>query len=189
MFTRKNLILGAILAAFAILLPLFNVRLSMGNPNFGTTPVTLAGIFLPWPFAVIIGLIKGISTAVYTGRFLVELPVGVGDALMGLFTAFLARRWYTTLAAFVGQLSRFVFSAGLMAIVVSIAIAMNSITPANAPVTGLSFSFWDNIGASWLSISFPAIFISMLVNAAASIAVILLFDRFIYKFLGTSRAY
>jgi len=185
MFTKRNLIFSGILAVLAILLPLFNIRLSMGNPNFGTTPVTLAAVFLPWPFTIIIGLIKGLCTAVYTGSFLVEIPAGIGDALMGLFTWFLARRWFTTLAAFVGQVSRFVVTSGLVAIAFSAAIAFKSITPANAPVAGLSFSFFDNLAASWLAISFPAIFVSVLVNSALAIAFILLFDQFIYKFLKT----
>jgi hypothetical protein len=185
MFTKRNLMFGGILAILAILLPLFNMNLSMGNPNFGTTPVTLAGVFLPWPFAIIIGLIKGVCTAVYTGRFLVEIPAGIGDALMGLFTWFLARRMYTTLASFIGQISRFVVTSGLVAIAVSAAIAFKSITPANAPVAGLSFSFFDNLANSWLAISFPAIFVSVLVNSALAIAIILIFDKFIYKFLKT----
>jgi len=155
----------------------------MGNPNFGTTPVTLAGVFLPWPLAVIIGLIKGIASAVDTGRFLVEIAAGIGDALMAYFTFRLALRWHKALAALVGQGSRFIFTSGMVALAVSLFIALGIITPQEAPVAGLTGSFFSDFAASWLHISYPAVALSILFNAVASVIIILLFGKYIERFL------
>jgi thiamine transporter ThiT len=47
---------------------MFKIQLPFGNPNFGSTPVMLAAVFLPWPVGVITGIIKGIGVSIWTGK-------------------------------------------------------------------------------------------------------------------------
>ena len=48
----------------AIVVTMFEIRLPFGNPNFSSTPVTLAAVFLPWPVGVITGIIFNASASV-----------------------------------------------------------------------------------------------------------------------------
>jgi thiamine transporter ThiT len=182
---RKHMVIAfSILLALAIILPLFNITLPFGNPNLGTTPVTLAAVYLPWYLGLITGLIKGISTAAITGRWLVEIPAGIGDALMACFTFWLARSMHKTIAAILGQLSRYIFTSGLIALTISTALAAGLINPSQAPVGGLTGTFLHNLIISWSGISYPSITVSILFNLVVSVLVILLFGNPIEKFLS-----
>ncbi len=175
---RKNVLLFAlILAVLAIVLPLVNIPLPVGNPNLGSTPVTLAAIYLPWPFCIIIGLIKGIAASIITGRLWVEMPAGIGDALMGIFTFWLAGRMHKGWAVALGQASRIIFTSGAVALCISIAMAFNIFTASTAPVPGLTSSFFANVGISWMSITFWSIILSVIVNIVFSLIIVLLFSR------------
>ena len=174
----------AILLALAIILPLFNINLPFGNPNFGTTPVTLAAVYLPWYLGLITGLVKGICTAAFTGRWLVEIPAGIGDAVMSCFTFWVARSMHKTVAAILGQISRYVFTSGLVALSISLALATGMINPSQAPVSGLTGTFLHNLIISWSGISYPSITVSILFNMVVSVLVILIFGRYIDQFLS-----
>lgn len=167
----------------AIILPLFNIPLPIGNPNFGSTPVTLAAVFLPWPFGIITALVKGITSSLFTGRFVVEIAAGAGDALMALLTFWLVRRWNKSLSAFIGQLSRYILTAGMVALGISIAIATGIITTENAPVVGLSNSFFSNLASTWLDICHPALTLSIGFNTILSVIIIAFLGKKIDKFL------
>lgn len=182
---RKHMyIIFAIFLLLAVLLPLFNMNFPFGNPNLGTTPVTLAAVYLPWYLALITGLVKGISSAAFTGRWLVELSAGAGDAIMACFTFWMARFIHKTSAASLGQLSRYIFTSGLVALTVSIALAAGWISPSQAPVTGLTGTFLENFGLSWVHISYPSMTISILFNLVASVLVILICGKYIDRFLA-----
>ena len=176
-------LVGAILIVLAIILPLFNISLPIGNPNFGSTPITLAAIFLPWPFGIGAALVKGITSSLFTGRFLVEISAGVGDALMALLTFWLVRRWNKSLSAFIGQLSRYILTAGMVALGVSIAIAAGIITAENAPIAGLTNSFFPNLASTWLAICHPALTLSILFNTVLSVIIIVLLGKRIESYL------
>jgi hypothetical protein len=183
---RKHVaITFVILLALAIILPLFNITLPFGNPNLGTTPVTLAAVYLPWYLGLITGLIKGISTAAFTGKWLVEIPAGIGDALMACFTFWAAKSMHRTIAAILGQFSRYIFTSGLIALTISTALAADWISASQAPVKGLTADFLHNLIISWGGISYPSITISILFNMVVSVLLILVFDSLIEKFLSS----
>ncbi|MBN1375022.1 MAG: hypothetical protein JXA01_02580 [Dehalococcoidia bacterium] len=177
MKTKMVLIYAVILAILAVILPLINIPLPIGNPNLGSTPATLAALYLPWPVCIVIALIKGIASSIITGRTWVEMPAGIGDALMALFTFWMARHLHRGWVAVLGQASRIIFTGGAVALCVSIAVSLNFLTPASAPITGLTASLLPDIGISWLEITIPAIILSVAVNAIVSLIIVLLFSR------------
>ena len=179
MKTKMVLLYALILAILAVVLPLINIPLTIGNPNLGSTPATLAAIYLPWPLGIIIALIKGIAASIITGRPWVELPAGIGDAFMALFTFWMAKHMHKAWATVLGQASRIIFTSGVVALCISIAVSLNLLTPATAPITGLTSSLFPDIGISWLSITFPAIILSIVVNTIFSLIIVLLFSRLI----------
>jgi thiamine transporter ThiT len=177
--TRMRLLAySALFGLLAIVVTMFEIQLPVGNPNFGSTPVTIAAVFLPWPVGVITGLLKGIGVSLWTGKAVIELPAGIGDALMALFTYRLAKRTSKSVAAVAGQLSRYFFTAGMVALVLSLGIAMGALAPSE-PVHGVasSASFAANLIATWAAISYPALTLSILFNALASVVIILLAGR------------
>jgi hypothetical protein len=177
MKTKMVLLYALVLAILAIILPFVNIPLPVGNPNLGSTPATLAAIYLPWPFCIIIALLKGIASSIITGRAWVEMPAGIGDAFMALFTFWLARHMHKGWATALGQFSRVVFTSGAVALCVSIAFSLNLLTSATSPIPGLTSSLFSNIGISWLSITVWSIVLSAVVNAAFSLIIVLLFSR------------
>jgi len=181
---KYTVITFIILAALAIILPMLNITLPFGNPNLGTTPVTLAAVYLPWYLGLITGLIKGISSAAFTGRWLVEISAGAGDALMACFTFWAAKSMHKSIAAILGQLSRYIFTSGLVALSISVALATGMIGPSQAPVSGLTGTFLQNLIISWSSISYPSITISILFNLVVSVLLILISGQYIEKFLS-----
>lgn len=185
---NRIIILALVLIALAVILPLFHITLPIGNPNFGSTPITLAAVFLPWPVGIIAALIKGITTSLFTGSFLVEIPAGIGDALMAIFTFWLARRLNKSLSAFIGQISRYVLTAGTVALAISITAATGIIALENAPVQGLNYSFISNFATTWKAISYPALTLSILFNTALSVIIIAASGKYIEKFLNSNSA-
>jgi len=176
-----------ILLAMAVILPLFNIPLPFGNPNLGTTPVTLAAVYLPWYLGLLTGLVKGISAAAFTGRWLVEIPAGVGDALMACFTFWVAKSMHKTIAAILGQFSRYIFTSGLIALTISTALAAGLLNASQAPVKGLTDDFLHNLIIIWGGISYPSITISILFNLVVSVLLIMIFGALIEKFLSAGR--
>lgn len=182
---KRNIIIFAIiLAVAAIVLPLLNIPLVLGNPNLGSTPVTLAAVYLPWPFGIIIGLIKGISTALFTGRYLTEISAGIGDALMAYFTYLLARRLHKAISAALGQVSRLIFTSGMVALGFTVSLAAGWITPAAAPVSDLTSSAAHNFITVWRGITHPSIILSIALNLVLSVVVILLLGKRIERYLA-----
>lgn len=188
--TKKRLIAySAIFGALAIVVTMFKIQLPFGNPNFGSTPVTVAAVFLPWPVGVITGIIKGIGVSIWTGKVFVEMPAGIGDALMAYFTNRLAKRWKKSYAAVAGQISRYIFTSGMVALFISLLIAIGVISPTEMPIPGLapSSSFIPNLFTTWAAISFPALTLSILFNASASVAIIQLIGKRIEEGLADAK--
>jgi hypothetical protein len=177
MKTKMVWLYALILAILAIVLPLFNIPLPVGNPNLGSTPATLAAVYLPWPFCIIIALIKGIASSVISGRPWVEMPAGIGDAFMAIFTFWLVKHMHKGWAAALGQLSRIILTSGTVALCVSAAFALNLLTSATSPIPGLTSSFFSNLGIGWMSMTFWAIVLSAVINGMVSVTIVLLFSR------------
>lgn len=177
--TKKRLLLASlVLVALSALLPLLNITLPFGNPNLGSAPSTLAALYLPWPVGVLCGLVKGLAASLATGRWLVEFPSGVGDALAALFTWWLARQVRSrSLTAFLGQLSRYVFTSGVIALTVSLLVATGTVPVKDVAVAAMTASFLPDFAAVWKTISYPAITISISFNAAVVLLVVLIFGK------------
>ena len=163
---NKKIILIIISCISAGILTYFNIPLQWGNPNLGTTPVSIISLFSPFG-GVITALVKGISSSIYTGRTYVEMAAGVGDALMALVTYYLLKKIGKERAIIVGQFSRYIFTSTLIAISISI--------------------FRDNniseIPIIWADM-FPAITISIIVNIVAAIIILKILEDKITNYLS-----
>ncbi|MHC1604351.1 MAG: hypothetical protein ACXQTP_00040 [Candidatus Methanofastidiosia archaeon] len=151
----KNIALAGMFGALALAATSLKVPLYFGNPNLGSTPVSVAAALLPLNVAVITGLLKGIGASLWTGQPYIEMAAGIGDAMMAAFTYFLVKRTRIDFAIVAGQLSRYIFTSGLIAI--SVAILING-DPGMIPTM-------------WVAI-FPAVTLSIVANTAVSLIVV-----------------
>lgn len=118
-----SLIYVAVFGALSIVLSSIRISLPLGNPNLGSTPVSIAAVASPGISAFAVGLIKGFGVSLWTGQALIEIPAGIGDGMMGVLTSWLSRRINPVLAVAVGQLSRYLFTSGMIAISLTISKA------------------------------------------------------------------
>ncbi len=152
--SRDFAVMALLFGACSAVLTVFNIPLNWGNPNLGTVPVSIAGCFSA-PVALAVGLIKGASSSLVTGRGYVEMAAGIGDGIMGVVTMYLARRHATRYAVIGGQLSRFVLTAGMVAL--SVALVEHH------DPSMLGTVWWDIL---------PAIALSILANTLVALAVL-----------------
>jgi len=177
--------LTAIFGALAIVCTQLWIPLFFGNPNLGSTPVTVASVLCPLPVGVIAGIIKGIGASLWTGQPFIELPAGIGDALMAAFTHHLARRWKRKVhAAVAGQLSRYLFTSGMIALYIGLSVSFGSSGPEASVFQALFKKFpWfaglvsilpspiANVAIVWFAI-LPAVTLSIAANMLVSAIVI-----------------
>jgi len=182
------LVYTAIFGALSIVLSSLRVSLPFGNPNLGSTPVSIASITAPASAAFAVGLLKGIGVSLWTGQPLIEIPAGIGDGLMALFTLLLARRVSPAIAVVVGQASRYIFTSGMIALVVGAAVTSGGIPGASTIFSALTSSApWlppaglppliSNIALVWLAM-IPAITASVAANAMLSGALTVALRKF-----------
>lgn len=181
------LVYTAIFGALSIVLSSIRVPLIFGNPNLGSTPVSMAGVTAPGAAAFAVGLIKGLGVSLWTGQPYIEIPAGIGDGFMALFTVLLARRIGPVAAVVVGQASRYIFTSGMIALFVGTAVtsgmpgasaifsALTSAAPW-LPPAGLP-PLLSNIALVWLAM-IPAITLSVVANAALSGALAVALRKF-----------
>ncbi|KYC52109.1 MAG: hypothetical protein AMQ22_00971 [Candidatus Methanofastidiosum methylothiophilum] len=162
---NKKIMLILISCISAGILTYVNIPLQWGNPNLGTTPVSIVSIFTPLG-GIITALVKGISSSIYTGRTYVEMAAGVGDALMALLTFYLVKKIGKEKAIIVGQFSRYIFTSTLVAISVSFFRDKNI----------------NEIPIIWIDM-FPAITISIILNIVATIIILKIFGDKINNYL------
>ncbi|MEM3056795.1 MAG: hypothetical protein QW639_06170 [Candidatus Bathyarchaeia archaeon] len=181
----KMVALIAIFGALSLLFTQVWVPLFFGNPNLGSTPITLAAVLCPMPVGVVSGIIKGLGASLWTGQPYIEIPAGVGDALMAILTNLLSRRLKRKVYAVVaGQLSRYLFTSGMIALYIGLAVSLGSSGPEAATLQSLQKrlpmsmhlasylpSPMANILIVWLAIS-PAVTLSIMGNIIVSAAVI-----------------
>lgn len=178
----------ALMAIFGSLSLLFTqiwIPLFFGNPNLGSTPITLAAVLCPMPVGVVSGIIKGLGASFWTGQPYIEMPAGVGDALMAILTNLLSKKLKRKVYAVVaGQLSRYLFTSGVIALYIGLAVSLGSSGPEatilqslqrRLLISGHLSSYLPPIMANilivWLAIS-PAVTLSIIGNMIVSAAVI-----------------
>lgn len=180
----KIVALSAIFGAVAIFCTNLWIPLFFGNPNLGSTPVTLAGVLCPLPVGVASGMIKGIGASLWTGQAFIEMPAGIGDALMAAFANYLARRWKRVYAVIAGQLSRYLFTSGMIALYLGLIASLGTSGPEAGTFQALLKRFpWfvqsvsplppllANIMIVWVAI-FPAVTLSVAANMLVSTLVV-----------------
>lgn len=181
----KMLALTAIFGSLSLLFTQVWIPLFFGNPNLGSTPITLAAVLCPLPVGVVSGIIKGLGASLWTGQPYIEMPAGVGDALMAIFTHHLSRRLRRKVYAVVaGQVSRYIFTSGMIALYIGLAASLGSPgheantlqtlqrrLPISLHLSSYLPSTMANILIVWLAIS-PAVTLSIIGNTLVSTAVI-----------------
>ena len=145
----------ALFTALALALTFVRITLPLGNPNLGSTAISLSALFLPPGLVFVVGVAKGLGASLWTGQALIELPAGLGDGVMGLITAFLARRIRPSLAIIVGQSLRYYTTSTPIAVALALAGGGD---------------FLSSFTASWLGIA-PAVTISIIGNMVVSYTV------------------
>ncbi len=181
---QKVVALTATFGALSLLFTQVWIPLFFGNPNLGSTPITIAAALCPMPVGVVSGIIKGLGASLWTGQPHIEMPAGVGDALMAAFTNLLSRRLKRkAYAAVAGQLSRYLFTSGMIALYIGLAASLGSPGPEattlqalqrRLPISAYLSSlppFMANLLIVWVAIS-PAVTLSIIGNTIVSAAVV-----------------
>ncbi len=179
----------AVLGALSIIMSSVKVSFPLGNPNLGSTPVSLSAVLSGGYAAFIVGIIKGLGVSLWTGQALLEIPAGIGDGLMALFTSALSKRIGHLYAVILGQVSRYLFTSGMIALVLGTLASVSptllgayalfsKITSSTAatPPDWIPFLL-SNIGMVWFAM-LPAITASIVANAALSAVVVLGIKKF-----------
>ncbi|MCP8311039.1 MAG: hypothetical protein L6N94_06040 [Candidatus Methylarchaceae archaeon HK01M] len=190
----KIVVYSVIFGVLAVILTMVFLPLPIGNPNLGSTPVVIAAVLYPWPVGIIVGIIKGIGASLWTGKWYVELPGGVGDALMAVFAYKLSKRMKIRNAVIGGQLSRYIFTSGAVALLIASMISLGVATPditnlyldlsrrlhESAPI--FSFltenpGFLSIFSLVWIGISFPAITLSIALNTIVALSIVIIIEK------------
>ncbi|MCQ5337252.1 MAG: hypothetical protein NO475_03545 [Candidatus Methanomethylicia archaeon] len=173
---NKNIPYMAIFGALSIIMSAIRVSFPLGNPNLGSTPVSISAIILNARSTFIVGIIKGLGVSIWTGQALLEMAAGIGDGIMGVFTNLLNKKIGPIFAVIIGQFSRFIFTSGMIALVLGVT---SVISPEIAyPLIGrfistsTSLSLIDVIFLIWLAM-IPAITTSIIVNVIVSIVIVI----------------
>lgn len=165
----------AMFGALSIILSSVRVSFPLGNPNLGSTPISISAMFLNGYAVFAIGIIKGIGASIWTGQALLEIPAGIGDGMMGLFTHLLCKKIRAPYAIALGQISRCVFTSGMIAL--TLGLLLSSSPDLVMPLVGkvvprdvqTSFLF-SNVAAIWLAM-IPAITTSIIANSILSVVI------------------
>ncbi|MBS7638840.1 hypothetical protein KEJ49_08205 [Candidatus Bathyarchaeota archaeon] len=137
------------------------------------------------PVGVVSGIIKGLGASLWTGQPYIEMPAGVGDTLMAILTNLLSKKLKRKVyAVVVGQLSRYLFTSGMIALYIGLAVSLGSSGPEATTLQSLQkrlpmsmhlasylHPYLANILIVWLAIS-PAVTLSIIANITVSAAVI-----------------
>ncbi len=151
----KTIATAGMFGALALLATMIKVPMHFGNPNLGSTPVSVSAVLFPPGISFATGILKGIGASLWTGQPYIEMAAGIGDACMALCTYGLSRRMRAHHAIVLGQLSRYIFTSGLIALSVSIFVKGD-----------ISLA-----GATWVAI-FPAVTLSIIANAAVALLLV-----------------
>jgi hypothetical protein len=198
---KKIITYSVIFSILAIILTKLFIPLFIGNPNLGSTPVVLAAVLCPWPVGIIVGIIKGIGASLWTGKWYVEFPAGVGDALMAAFTYRLSKKIKAEYAVVTGQISRYIFTSGMVALFIALMITSRWATPTintlfsvlsqrlSNSLPALSFltnnpGFLASFAIAWIDTSFPAVTLSIIANAIVAFVIIKILGKRLSSLIG-----
>ncbi|HOP09044.1 MAG TPA: hypothetical protein PLC12_02380 [Candidatus Methanofastidiosa archaeon] len=118
---KNTISAAALFGAMAFVLALVEVPMHLGNPNLGTTPVSFSAVMFIPEISFIVGILKGAGASIASGKSY-EFAAGIGDALMAVFTFYLLRYVKAEKALVLGQISRYLFTASLVALSVSLSM-------------------------------------------------------------------
>ncbi len=190
----KILVYSVVFGALALVMTPVIVPLPFGNPNLGSTPVIVAAVLCPWPVGFIVGIIKGIGASLWSGIWYTELPAGVGDALMAAFAYRLSKKIKAEYAVVAGQLSRYIFTSGAVALFMALMLVSGAATPdmtvafsgisqrlsASMPV--LSFltenpGFLAFFAMIWITVTYPSVTLSIIANTVVALLAVIILKR------------
>jgi thiamine transporter ThiT len=182
----KMLALIVIFGAMAVVLSFVHIPFPpFGDVTPASTPVSIVSTIAPSVVGVGVSLIKGVGISMWTGKWFMELPVGIGDAFMAAFTYYLVKKKIKpTYAVIAGQLSRYLFTSGMVALYISTIVSTGIPSPLGGDVIAKFTSYAGKVGANpsyntflssmsivWLA-RVPSMTLSILVNAFLSVLVI-----------------
>ncbi len=151
----KTIATAGMFGALALLATMIKVPMHFGNPNLGSMPVSVSAVLFSPGISFATGILKGIGASLWTGQPYIEMAAGIGDACMALCTYGLSRRIHAHHAIVLGQLSRYIFTSGFIALSVS-AFVKGDISL---------------VGATWIAI-FPAVTLSIIANTAVALLLV-----------------
>lgn len=180
------LALIVIFGAMTVILSFIHIPFPpFGDVTPASTPVSIVSTIAPSVVGVGASLIKGVGISLWTGKWFMELPVGIGDAFMAAFTYYLARKKIKpTYAVIIGQLSRYLFTSGIVALYIGTIVSTGIPSPLGGDVIVKFNSYAGKVGANpsyypflssisivWLA-RVPSMTLSILVNAFLTVLVI-----------------
>jgi len=182
----KILALMATFGSLAVVLSFLYISIPpWGDVTPASTPISVISTIAPLPVGMGASLIKGLGISLWTGDWFMEILVGIGDSLMAGFTWYLVKKKVKhTRAVVLGQLSRYLFTSGMVALYVSAVVSLGIPSPLGGDVIGKFASYAARIGLGltnypfllctaivWIA-RFPSMTLSILLNSFLSFAVI-----------------
>ena len=150
-----------------------------GVPNLGSTAVVLAAVLCPWPVGPIVAIIKGIAVSAWTGVWYIEFPGGLGDAIMAVFAHRLCKQMKAEYAVIGGQLSRFIFTSGSVALFVAtqLTLGMPTVQLAALQNLGRNAGFLSYFAVAFTAITYPTVLLSVTANLVVSVVALLILQK------------
>jgi hypothetical protein len=113
-----------------------------------------------------VGIIKGTAVSIWTGVWYVEFPAGIGDVIIAAFAYLLCKKMTSEYAVIGGQLSRFIFTSGLVALFVAteVTIGMPTVQLAAFQSLGGSADFLSYFAVAFTEITYPPSLLSVIAN-------------------------
>jgi hypothetical protein len=182
----KLLALMAVFGSLSIVLSFIYFALPpWGDVTPASAPISVVSAIAPFPVGTGAAIIKGVGISAWTGDWFIELPVGVGDSMMAAFTYYLVKKKMRADRAIVlGQLSRFLFTSGVVALYVGAVVSLGIPSPLGGDVIGKFTSYAGRIGLDlsnypfllcmavvWVA-RFPSMALSILLNSILSVIII-----------------
>jgi hypothetical protein len=192
----KMLALIAIFGATTVVLSFIYIPFPpFGDVTPASTAVSIVSTIAPPVVGVGVSLIKGVGISMWTGKWFMEIPVGIGDAFMAAFTYYLVKKKIKpTYAVIAGQLSRYLLTSGVVALYISTIVSTGIPSPLGGDVITKFNSYAGKVGANpsyhsflssmtivWLA-RVPSMTLSILVNAFLSVFIIKLAGKQLRNF-------
>jgi hypothetical protein len=193
----KTLMITSLVGSMCILLSFFYIDFPpFGDVTPASTPLSIVSPITPYYVGIIASLIKGMGISMWTGKWFIELPVGIGDSAMAGFTKYLSLKINPKIAIIIGQLSRYVFTSGIVSFYIGIILFFNLPSPLGGDVYGKfqtysdrinnihnDGSFFSIISIVWLARA-PSMTLSILLNTILSFLLFIPVQKIISKIMN-----